>query len=395
MKTDYDILIVGGGTAGITVAAQLRRRAPGLRVAVIEPSAKHYYQPLWTLVGAGAARRESTEREEASVIPEGVTWLQNAAATFQPDANTVTLAGGQVLSYENLVVCPGIQLNWGAVKGLPETLGKNGVCSNYSYATVNYTWECLQETRQGAALFTMPATAVKCGGAPQKIMYLAEDYFRRAGLRDKVQVVFASASPAIFGVAKYRATLEQIVKNRAIQTHFRHNLKEIRGEAREAVFENMDTKESVVLSYRMIHVTPPQGAPDFIRQSPLANAEGWCEADMYTLQHPRFPNVFALGDASSLPTSRTGAAVRKQAPVLVSNLLAYRQGDTLPARYDGYTSCPLITRYGRMVLAEFDYDGNPAETFPFNQAKERYSMWLLKKYGLPLLYWEGMLKGRL
>jgi sulfide:quinone oxidoreductase len=394
MNAKFDILIVGGGTAGITVAAQLRRRAPDLQVAIVDPSESHYYQPLWTLVGAGAADRGRTRRSEASVIPHGVTWLREAAESFQPEVHAVTLSSGQQVEYRNLVVCPGIQLNWSAVKGLAETLGKNGVCSNYSYDTVNYTWECLRNTRQGTALFTMPSTPVKCGGAPQKIMYLAEDYFRREGIRDQVKVAYASAGPSIFGISKYRAVLEKIVASRGIETHFKHNLVEVRGDLKEAVFLNLDTQENVVIPFEMLHVSPPQSAPDFIRRSPLADEAGWCAADKYTLQHPVFPDVFALGDASSLPTGRTGAAVRKQAPVLVRNLLSVRAGQPPEARYNGYTSCPVITRYGRMVLAEFDYEGNPAETFPFNQAKERYSMWLLKKYGLPLLYWHVMLKGR-
>ena len=240
----------------------------------------------------------------------------------------------------------------------------------------------------------MPATAVKCGGAPQKIMYLAEDYVRREGRREQVNIIYAAAGASIFGVEKYRKTLERIVRERGIETRFRHHLVEVRGEQREAVFENLDTKERVTLPFAMLHAVPPMSAPDFIKASPLADTDGWCAADKFTLQHPKFPEVFALGDASSLPTSRTGAAIRKQAPVLVRNLLAQRAGRPLPARYDGYTSCPLVTRYGRMVLAEFDYDNQPAETFPFDQSKERYSMWLLKRYVLPQLYWHGMLKGR-
>lgn len=394
MNTKFDILIVGGGTAGITVAAQLRRRAPELGVGIVDPSENHYYQPLWTLVGGGAAGRERTRRSEASVIPQGVTWLREAVVSFQPEANAITLSSGKQVAYGYLIVCPGIQINWSAVKGLAETLGRNGVCSNYSYDTVNYTWECLRNTRQGTALFTMPATPVKCGGAPQKIMYLAEDHFRRSGVRDQVKVVYASAGPSIFGISKYRAVLEKIVADRGIETHFKHNLVEVRGDLKEAVFLNLETQEQVVIPFEMLHVSPPQSAPDFVRSSPLADEAGWCAADKYTLQHPVYPNVFALGDASSLPTGRTGAAVRKQAPVLVKNLLSVRAGQPPTARYNGYTSCPLVTRYGRMMLAEFDYEGNPAETFPFNQAKERYSMWLLKKYGLPLLYWHVMLKGR-
>ena len=393
-STQHSVLIVGGGTAGITVAARLRRADARLSIGLIEPSTKHYYQPLWTLAGGGLVKKETTERAESALIPRGVDWLRTAAAEFLPEQKAVLTTDGTRHTYEQLVVCPGIQINWQDVPGLREAVGHDGVCSNYSYATVDSTWEALRTFRGGTAIFTMPNTAVKCGGAPQKIMYLAEDYFRRRGLRDKTRVLYVAPGAAIFGVAKYRAALEKIVAARGIETRFRHHLVEVRGAERVAVIENLDTRARESIRFDLLHVTPPMSAPEFIKASPLADAGGWVEVDKHTLQHARFPDIFALGDASSLPTSKTGAAIRKQAPVLVANLRAHRAGRPLAARYDGYTSCPIVTRRGRMMLAEFDYDGNPCESFPFNQAKERYSMWLLKRYILPLLYWHGMLKGR-
>ena len=393
-KMHYSILIIGGGTAGIDVAARLRAKASKLDIAVIDPSEKHYYQPLWTLVGGGVTKKEVTEKREADLIPHGVTWIRDAVVAFEPAENRVRLRSGPLLGYDYLVVCPGIQVNWKDIKGLRETMGRNGVCSNYDFNTVDFTWQAIRNLRQGTAIFTMPATPIKCAGAPQKIMYLAEDHFRRTGVRDEIRVVYASATPAIFGVAKYRKALEKIIADRGMQTCFRHSLIEVRGDSREAIFTQLDTKEEAVMKFDLLHVTPPMSAPDFIRESPLADKDGWVEVDKYNLQHPRFANIFALGDASSLPTSRTGAAIRKEAPVLVENLLAYRAGQPLKAKYNGYSSCPLVTGYGKLILAEFDYDGNPAETFPFDQSKERYSMWLLKRWALPVLYWQGMLKGR-
>ena len=390
----HQVVVVGGGTGGITVAAQLRRANRSLDVAIIEPSDKHYYQPLWTLVGAGVFPKEASERDEARYIPKGATWLRDAVAEFRPDENRVLTRDGKTIGYDYLVVAPGIQINWGQVRGLQGALGQDGVCSNYSYRHVDYTWQCVREFKGGNALFTMPNTAVKCGGAPQKIMYLADDHFRRSGVRDPSRVTFASAQPKIFSVPRYAAKLDEVIERKGIETRFRHNLTEIRPDAREAVFEHLDTKETVVLPYDMLHVTPPMGPPDFVRQSPLANEAGWVEVDRQTLRHVRYPNVFGIGDATNLPTSKTGAAIRKQAPVLVRHLLASTKGECADDRYDGYTSCPITTGYGSLILAEFDYDQKPAETFPFDQSKERRSMYLLKKYGLPLMYWNGMLKGR-
>ncbi len=391
----HDIVIVGGGTAGITVAAQLTK---GLfnktDVAIIDPSDKHYYQPAWTLAGGGAFRKQDTERNQASVIPKKAKWIHDAVAEFDPDNNRVMTRDGKTIEYNYLVVGAGIQINWDGVKGLKDNLGKHGICSNYSYETVDYTWECVRNFKGGTAIFTQPAGAIKCGGAPQKICYLAEDHFRKHGVRDDSRVVFAAPSKSIFSVPKYREALEKVVERKGVETLFEHNLIELRPESKEAVFENVETGEHVTLNYDMIHVTPPMGPPDFIAKSTLANEEGWVDVDKDTLQHVRYSNVFGLGDASSLPTSKTGAAIRKQAPVLVKNLRSLVAGQPLTAQYNGYTSCPVVTGYGSLVLAEFDYDGNPAESFPFNQAKERWSMWMLKKYGLPMLYWSGMLKGR-
>jgi sulfide:quinone oxidoreductase len=389
----FEVLIVGGGTGGITVAAQLERA--GLTgIAIIEPAKDHFYQPLWTLVGAGICSLEESRRDMASVIPDGVRWIHDSVASFQPEASKVTCASGKEYSYDYLVVSPGIELLWDRIRGLPETLGNNGVSSNYLSELAPRTWEFIRDFQGGTALFTFPSTPVKCAGAPQKIMYLAEDYFRINQRRDKSKVIFASASKAIFGIQKYAVALNRIISNRGIETRFREDLIAVDGPAKKATFRNLDTGAESVIAFDFLHVTPPMAAPQFIRTSPLANAEGWVDVDKFTLVHNRYKNIFGLGDASSLPTSRTGAAIRKQAPVLVNHLLAARAGRTVEDRYNGYASCPLVTRYGRVILAEFDYDGNPCETFPFDQSKERYSMYLLKRYVLPLVYWFGMLKGR-
>lgn len=391
----HQVLIVGGGTAGITVAARLTKGWFNKRdVAVIEPSDKHYYQPPWTLVGGGVVGKSVTERSESSVMPRRAKWIRDAVAEFHPEQNYVVTRGGQKISYDWLVVAAGIQINWGKIPGLKESIGKEGVCSNYSFETVDSTWESLRNFRGGTALFTQPSGAVKCGGAPQKIMYLAEDYFRRTGIREKCNVIFAAASPHIFAVDRYRETLEKVVERKQIDCRFRHELIEIRPSSKEAIFKHLDTGETATIPYDLLHVTPPMGPPQFIASSPLADSHGWVEVDPATLQHKRFPNVFGLGDCSNLPTSKTGAAIRKQAPVLVRNLITAMRGQPLSSRYDGYTSCPVVTGYGSLVLAEFDYDKKPAETFPFDQSKERWSMWLLKRYVLPVLYWHGMLKGR-
>ena len=398
MSDHHDIVVLGGGTAGITVAARLRNAENPPAVVIVEPSEKHYYQPLWTLVGGGVFPKEESERNEADYIPDGVEWIKDRVAGFDPDHKSVTLESGRVLSYDQLVVALGLQIDWSAIPGLEEALAKpdSGVSSNYDFENAEKTWRNIQAFRGGTAIFTQPDTPIKCGGAPQKIMYLAEDHWRRAGIRDSAEILFCNAKGGIFSVAKYAKTLSRICEERGIDRRFLHDLKEIRVDAKEAVFKRMGEGggDDVVIKYDLMHVTPPMGPLDVTKGSPLG-AGGWIEVDKHTMQHVRYPDVFSLGDCSNLPTSKTGAAIRKQAPALVENLLAHRAGRPLTGHYDGYTSCPLVTGYGRLVLAEFDYDSKPAESFPFDQAQERYSMYALKAYGLPRMYWHGMLRGRM
>jgi sulfide:quinone oxidoreductase len=398
MSTHHQIIVIGGGNAGISVAAQLLNKNKSLDIVIVEPSDKHYYQPAWSLVGAGIFNKAKTVRNESSVIPKGATWIKDAVSSFLPETNTLKLASGNQLQYDYLIVAPGIQLNWGEVKGLKENLGKNGVCSNYDFRYADYTWECIQHTQSGKAIFTNPHTPVKCGGAPQKIMYLATDYFAKKGIADKIQAEMWTGGTRVFGVPKYEEVLKKIIEKRKIKFSFFQKLVEIDGENKKAKFVGIGTANEGVetwVDFEMIHVTPPQSAPDFVKTSPIANGAGWVDVDKYSLQHVKYPNIFSLGDASSLPTSRTGAAVRKQAPILVKNLFSLMQGKPLEAKYDGYTSCPVVTGYGKLVLAEFDYNNQPTETFPFNQAKERWSMFMLKRYILPWLYWNRILPGKM
>lgn len=388
------ILIVGAGTAGITVAAQLRNKlGASVAITVVDPQATHYYQPMWTLIGAGVFTHDQSAKPTADLIPSGVTWVKEAVQSFVPEEKKVLLKDGSGLSYDYLVVAPGIQLDWHKIKGLPEALGTPGVCSNYAFEGSIKTFEEVKKLKAGRAIFTQPRLPVKCAGAPQKAMYMSEDYWRTHGTRQNIEVVFANQGPRIFGVEKYKAALEKVITRKEIVTRYEHELVEVRAATKEAVFERPD-KTLVTMTYDLLHVVPPQSAPQFIKESPLADAQGWVDVDKFTLQHTRYPEVFGLGDASSLPTSRTGAAIRKQAPVLVKNLISLMHGKPLTEKYNGYTSCPLVTGRGTAILAEFDYDGKPMETFPFDQGRERWSMWFVKAHVLPKLYWYGMLKGR-
>lgn len=395
MSQHFEVVVIGGGTAGIMVTSRLVRQNPELKgsVVIIDPAANHYYQPLWTLVGAGVSKLEATRKPMGDVIPQGVNWIRQAVKRMAPNENKVYLQNDEDITYTYLVVCPGLQLNWSHVKGLPQTIGKHGVCSNYSPEYVNETWHQIANFNEGTAIFTHPNTPIKCGGAPMKIMFLAEDYFRKHGMRAHTNVVFETSKAVLFDVKKYSNELEKLVQQRGIDVNYKSNLIEIDGENQLATFENIDTGEQKTCHFDMLHVTPPMGPLTFVKESALTDEAGWIDVNPSTLQHTQFKNVFALGDASNAPTSKTGAAIRKQAPVVASNLLQAMQGQMLTHHYDGYTSCPIVTGYNQLILAEFDYNHETKETMPFNQAKPRRSMYMLKKDILPKLYWYGMLKG--
>ncbi|WNC94873.1 TIGR01244 family sulfur transferase [Paraburkholderia sp. FT54] len=396
----HDIVIVGAGAAGVAAAASLLARDRNLDIAIIDPAGVHYYQPGWTMVGAGVFDPEKTVRDMAAVLPRQVHWIKAAVAAFEPENNAVVLEGCRVVSYRQLIVCPGLKLDWHAIDGLSEALGQNGVTSNYRYDLAPYTWQLVSELKGGRALFTQPPMPIKCAGAPQKAMYLSSDHWRRTGRLEQIDVQFFNAGAVLFGVADYVPALMEYVRRYDIALNFGFNLSAIDGPGKRATFtrtlEN-GSVESVTREFDMIHVVPPQKAPDFIRVSPLVDKAGWVDVNPATLRHKTHSNVFALGDVANTTNAKTAAAARKQAPVVAHNVLAALGKVRGEAAYDGYGSCPLTVERGKIVLAEFLYGGKVAPSMPtwlIDGKRPSRLAWLLKERILPPLYWHGMLKGR-
>ncbi|HEX8593544.1 MAG TPA: FAD/NAD(P)-binding oxidoreductase [Pseudomonas sp.] len=396
----HQILIIGGGAAGIATASSLLARNATLDIAIIDPADTHYYQPGWTLVGAGIFQPESTARSMASLIPKGVTLIRAAVAAFEPQHSKVMLQTGRILGYQQLIVCPGLKLDWAAIPGLQETLGANGVTSNYRYDLASYTWQLVQNLNQGRALFTQPPMPIKCAGAPQKAMYLACDHWLRTGKLGQIDTHFFNAGGVLFGVADYVPALMKYIERYAIGLQFHHTLIAVDGPRQVATFLRSGadgTGETVEQAFDMLHVVPPQTAPDFIRASPLADAAGWIDVDPATLQHRGFANIHALGDATNTSNAKTVAAARKQAPVVANNVLRALGLLKQSAHYDGYGACPLTVERGKIVLAEFTYGGKLAPSFPdwlLNGREPTRLAWWLKERLLPPLYWRCMLRGR-
>jgi sulfide:quinone oxidoreductase len=421
MKPHYNVLVVGGGTGGIMTAAQLRRKDKKLSIAIVEPNTSHFYQPAWTLVGAGAFKFADTKRDEKKLIPPGVDWIKDYVTSFDPESDKVTTKSNGNISYDTMIVSAGIQMDIDAMPGLREALKTDKVCSNY--IDPEKTFRILKEFKGGNAVFTQPATPIRCGGAPQKIMYLAEEFFEKSGVREKTNVVFATPGTVIFGTKVFADELNRILKKKRVNfkpfykpvsidsakqeitfQYIKPEIKRTEADLDQTVNEKLTGGNLVTMHYDMLHLAPPQSAPEFIKQSPFAHQEGpnkgWMNVDIHTLQHPHFKNVFGLGDSAALPTAKTGAAIRKQAPIVVENVMRILQSLPLSEKvYEGYSSCPIVTGYGKMLLCEFKYDNvrdsDPILSKLVDTTKERWSMWVLKKYGLPWLYWNMMMKGRM
>ncbi|MBN6528433.1 TIGR01244 family protein [Acinetobacter pittii] len=395
----YSVVIVGAGAAGISVASSLLCREPNLDIVIIDPADTHYYQPGWTMVGGGIFKPQVTARSMASVIPSKVKWMKAAVAGFDPEHNQVILEGCQPMQYKALVVCPGLKLNWHGIEGLVETLGKNGVTSNYRYDLAPYTWELVQQLNGGKAIFTQPPMPIKCAGAPQKAMYLSADYWLKQGKLKDISIHFYNTGAVLFGVKEYVPALMQYVEKYGSELHFNHQLVKVDGPAKKAWFKVVNDENAALIetNFDMLHVVPPQQAPDFIRASTLTDEAGWVSVNPQTLQHTQHANIFALGDVMNAPNAKTAAAARAQAPIVAVNVLAQLNGEQNFCEYNGYGSCPLTVERGKIVLAEFGYGGKLLPSFPkwvIDGQKPSRLAWLLKEQILPPIYWQGMLKGR-
>lgn len=400
----HKVVVVGGGSAGLAISHQLLNTGKFSQddIAVVDPATWHHYQPGWTLVGGGLKNKEDLKRPLESLVDSKLKLYKQSVSTFNPEENTIELGNGDKLGYEQLVVAPGIKIDYGSIKGLPEALANpNSLVSTiYGYETCDKVFNTIQRLEKGNAIFTQPAGAIKCAGAPQKVMWLALDFWKRAGLYDPsntaspIKISFATGIPAMFGVPKYSAKLEELRKERGVEGLFQHDLVAVDGNT--AVFARPDGNQ-ITKPFDLLHVVPKMGPHAFVKNSPLADAAGFVEVDQATTRHTKYHNVWSSGDASSLPTSKTAAAVTSQAPVLVSNLLRAIEGKEPEPKYDGYTSCPLTTEYGKVLLAEFKYGGVPKETFGdligFDQAEPRRAFYYLKKDFFPWVYYNNMVKG--
>lgn len=417
------VLIIGGGAAGLSMAARLSSVLETPDITLFDPSNDQFYQPGFTMIAGGIYSPNEVKRPQAGYIPSGVKWIKEKVVSIDPVTSKLKASDGNTYVYDFLVLTPGLQMNFDQVEGVSRsTLGVGNAHCMYDYQGAQNTWKALQEFSQkgGAGVFTNTFTKLKCGGAPKKIAMLTDDYCRRNKTRDKISVTYYNASKNLFDTPYYAGRLEEIFQERDLNICPQHRLTGVDTASKKVFFEKAVTREvdetdektglvtkvkkketsPVIVDYDFLHFTPPMSAPDFVREAELGWTEGslqsgsWVMVDKNTMVHKRYPNIVSLGDVAGLPTSKTSAAIRMQVPIAVSNLVALMENRTPDALYNGYTACPIITEYGKVLMCEFDYDKKPMPTLPLiDGTHEQWVHWLLKKYVLKPMYFHGMLNG--
>ena len=424
------IIIIGGGLAGMSTAVRLTLKLTDPDITVIEPEELSVsYQPGQTLVGGGIWDIDDIKYERDEFVPDGVKLIKEKVIGFNPQKNYVTTASGKQIDYDYMIVATGLQLDFERIRGLEDAgrayssgdntklikaLGDN-ICSIYTAEGATKTWEIMQKHIANAKsgkktkfVFTHPNTPVKCGGAPKKIMNLTNARLKEAGARDNAEMTFYTNGGAMFGIPEYHDAVLGQFKRENFKWKYRYNLIEVQKKNKIAVFdakwqekgpwdpvmkefEVIPKHEKVEVAYDFLHISPPQLAPREIRESDIGSAAGWVPVNKETLQHFQYENIYAIGDVAQVPMGKTGGSVRKQYKVLVDNLVAQMQGKKLPAKYAGYTVCPLITDIGRVMLAEFDWTMKPTPSFPLDPTVERWMWWLMKVHLLKPMTVYGML----
>ena len=407
------IVVIGGGAAGISAAARLMMILKEPDITIIDPSDKHFYQPGFTLIASGVYSPDEVYKSQADCIPSGAKWVKDSVVALDADKRIVTTSKGEKISYDFLVLTPGLVYDWDLIEGIdPKALGTGNAHCIYEHEGAIKTWDAIQKfvKNGGKGIFTDTYTKHKCGGAPKKITLLTEHLARKNGTRERLSFNFYTASPELYDVPYYTPRLLEIYAERNVpinlntrivgvdtaarKVHFRKTEKSADGSAKVSDFKE---------DYEFLHFLPPMGTPKFVRESGLSATngshakEGWVDVDKGTLVSKKYPNIISFGDASNLPTSKTSAAIRKQVPIAVANLVSIMEGKQPQQIYDGYAACPIITDYGHVLMCEFDYSKKQKNTFPlpllFDMSKEQYVAWLMKVYLLKPMYFYGMLNG--
>lgn len=405
VQTNAHIVISGAGAGGISMANRFARSLPGAKITIIDAREDHHYQPGWTLVASGVWNKEKTISKTGEWIPSRVNWVRGMVTEYDPDNNRVMVSNGETLDYDYLIVACGLELRYDRIEGMDTNLIGQGKGVGSVYASIDAAALTNDEISRwigkgsGTGLFNLPPTALKCAGAPLKMTFTTLSRLEDTGRRDQFNVEFMTPSGGLFGVPFYNDFVKQRFIDQDVTRNDFWTLKGIDADAKKAYYSVRDGEDQVK-DYDFIHVVPPMTAPDAILNSPLKFADDspfrdWMEVDRETLQNPNYSNVWGIGDVMGMPSNKTAASVKMQASVLEQNFLAHLQGQPLPARHNGYTSCPLITGIGKAMLVEFGWDSKLLPSFSFIDPKEEsWTVWVMKERMLRPAYF-AMLEGKI
>jgi sulfide:quinone oxidoreductase len=390
----HDVVVVGGGNAGISLAARLLRL--GARdVALLEPNEVHRYRPLLNYVGAGEASMGSLERPMGDVVPDGCTWVRDEVTSVDPAGSTLTTAGGRTLGWATLVVCCGLEEDWAAIPGLEEAYASGWAGSTFVVETAPLTWPALSSLRSGTVVFSVPPEPAPCGVTALKPLTMACDHWRREGVLGDLDVHLVLPGATVTGHAPADRRLEGVLASYGVQVVREARVARLDAVDRSVHVEGADGTRSWS-DVAHAHVVPHYRAPRWVADSGLAgdSPAGLVDVDPESLRHRRHPAVWSIGDVADLHTRPSGGGLRPQVDVLAHNLAADRAGEPLRA-YDGYTVMPITTSRRELLLVEVDRDGRPQPTTPFpDLTRPRRSTWLFDRYGLVQVYFRRILRGK-
>ena len=392
-------VVAGGSIGGLTVAARLLRAVPEADITIIEPRDEHHYQPGYTLVGAGVYNRDDVLFDQKSLFLPGMKWVKDYLEAFEPERNRVITGSGDIIDYDYLIAGLGVEPDFDSVKNLKEALITDYVANIYDLSSGEKFRKLAREFDSGNAVFTYPAGFVKCGGVPQKITWLSEDLWRNEGKHNRIEIHFHTTRNTLFpAVPRLDEAVKPLIDARGINNHFNQTLRAIDISTRTAIFEEStenDSLHEIRRPYDLLHPMPRFRTPKPLRDGPLTREGigGQLSDNRHTLQHQQYPNIFGVGDCAATGAAKTAATIRKQAPVVAGNLIDLALGYEPSNKYDGTSGCPLLTRYGRCMMFEFDFEGNLIHEWLYRPTQETRIWWDFKVHGLKQLYRHIMMNG--
>lgn len=409
-----NIAIIGAGLGGISLSAQLISDLPNAKITLFDADPMLYYQPGFTLIAAGIYDKDDVSYDKKDLINKKVQWVQENVAKLDVESKSLQTTSGATHTYDYLIIATGTTYEFELYKGLSEEIVNDpstNIASIYTADSAVKARDMLKKLAKngGRAIFAEPNTPIKCGGANKKLNFLLEDLARSEGGRDKLEMHLYTGGDSMLSSPVHAKMIEQLYIERDMPYSTRHLLVEVDKERNVAIFEKLMpyrengqdkvAKERVEVPYDYLFVIPKMKTSDFIAQAGLSISKGhtagnWVDVDKYTLQHKKYPYIFAIGDCAGIPKGKTGASIRKQYPVVAKNLIAHLQGQNLEAKFNGYTACPLLTGYGKAVMVEFNYEGADPMLPCFGATRESWMNWFIKVYLMKPMVMQGMIYAR-